>query len=533
MANENNVLKIENDVVVECLDKKVTNVVIPEGVKEIGYLAFFKCELLESVVIPESVTAIEPKAFDGCTNLWIIKFGGTVAQWEAVKKVSRWNKNVPAHRVQCSDGEWETPAVLVKDGVVVEYLKNSDTWNMFPEGVTAIGEKAFENFVFGFEEVIIPEGVTTIGACAFKNCSSLVNVQLPASLKTIHRNAFYGCTSLEEEFVRYCGTIEQWEAVQGKVNIFRGNPLKHIRCSDGEWQRPDVLVEKITLDVKDAAEQIKQQESQDEKIRICLKGQLNQRVLAGIINAIGDTYSSFDFVVLDLSATTGLTSLKWDYEEEETKLPFCNSVKELVLPADIAEINTPYVFDGFSYLEAYSVALENKYFAALDGVLYTKDMTTLFSWPQSKFVRKDFIVPKGVKTIKESAFENCNGYFDNIVFPKTLRKIGYSAFSYSQIRELIIPDGVTEIGYSAFRYSHFARITFPKSLRRIDFEDFTKISFMPDISFTGTKAELQSSIPYNHCFDDYEPDLLEKTLVHCSDGDVSLKELQKQEDEEN
>jgi hypothetical protein len=42
-------LKIEDGILSECLDKEVTNIVIPEGVKKIGKEAFRDCKSLSSV----------------------------------------------------------------------------------------------------------------------------------------------------------------------------------------------------------------------------------------------------------------------------------------------------------------------------------------------------------------------------------------------------------------------------------------------------------------------------------------------------
>ena len=49
--------------------KNLTSVTIPEGVTEIGNMAFQGCANLTSVTIPESVTEIGSGAFSGCTGL--------------------------------------------------------------------------------------------------------------------------------------------------------------------------------------------------------------------------------------------------------------------------------------------------------------------------------------------------------------------------------------------------------------------------------------------------------------------------------
>ena len=103
MANEA-FLTITNGVVTECA-RSAKNVVIPDGVTEIGYYAFDNCESLTSVVIPEGVTKIGVWAFRDCESLESVEFGGTVAQWKAIERGYNWNYNVPAETVKCTDGE--------------------------------------------------------------------------------------------------------------------------------------------------------------------------------------------------------------------------------------------------------------------------------------------------------------------------------------------------------------------------------------------------------------------------------------------
>ena len=58
------------------MKKRITNkdivngsFVIPDGVTEIGNMAFSGCTSLESIIIPESVTEIGIEAFYGCSSL--------------------------------------------------------------------------------------------------------------------------------------------------------------------------------------------------------------------------------------------------------------------------------------------------------------------------------------------------------------------------------------------------------------------------------------------------------------------------------
>jgi hypothetical protein len=88
-----------------CTDKRATNVTIPDGFTKIGKEAFRGCKSLASVEIPDSVTEIGKLAFYECESLASVEFGGTAAQWEAVKKGDYWNQCVPAESVKCADGE--------------------------------------------------------------------------------------------------------------------------------------------------------------------------------------------------------------------------------------------------------------------------------------------------------------------------------------------------------------------------------------------------------------------------------------------
>ncbi len=82
----------------------LTSITIPDSVTSIGYCAFASCSGLTSITIPDSVTSIGYSAFEGCTGLTSVTFEGTVAEWNAIEKGSRWYNNCPFTEVVCSDG---------------------------------------------------------------------------------------------------------------------------------------------------------------------------------------------------------------------------------------------------------------------------------------------------------------------------------------------------------------------------------------------------------------------------------------------
>ena len=64
---------------------ELSKVVLENGVRSIDENAFSMCEKLEYVYIPVSVTSLEYAIFSN-TGLNQINYGGTVAQWEKIKK---------------------------------------------------------------------------------------------------------------------------------------------------------------------------------------------------------------------------------------------------------------------------------------------------------------------------------------------------------------------------------------------------------------------------------------------------------------
>ena len=86
------------------------------------------------------------------------------------------------HGYGSSDAPWYGSRSRVKSAVIAE-------------GVTSIGESAFEN-CRSLTSVTIPNSVTSIGGCAFDECWSLTSVTIPDSVTSIGDSAFASCTSL-------------------------------------------------------------------------------------------------------------------------------------------------------------------------------------------------------------------------------------------------------------------------------------------------------------------------------------------------
>ena len=152
----------------------LTSVTIPNSVTAIGNGAFVLCEQLTSVTIPNSVTTIGDEAFYHCYGLISINVDSGNSYYKSIDGVL-FNFDATT-LIQCSEG-------------------NSRTNYVIPNSVTTIGNEAFSG-CNGLISVTIPNSVTTIGNGAFSDCSGLTSVSMPNSVITIGSAAFSGCDEL-------------------------------------------------------------------------------------------------------------------------------------------------------------------------------------------------------------------------------------------------------------------------------------------------------------------------------------------------
>lgn len=76
------------------------------------------------------------------------------------------------------------------------------------EGVTTIGERAFEGF-YEVETVVIANTVRSIGNRAFQYCESLETTSIPSNCTTIGEGAFAGCYNLVTPYPNNAEVVEE------------------------------------------------------------------------------------------------------------------------------------------------------------------------------------------------------------------------------------------------------------------------------------------------------------------------------------
>ena len=215
-------------------------------VTEIGSYAFKNCKSLESLELPDSLTTICSRAFDGSglQRIRIPKNVNKIEDYAFADCVSLENIAVSDHNGQYSS---DNGILYNKDKtILLAYPGNYLADYTVSSSVTEIASGAFAGCT-GLRSVVIPgsvkkigayafrdcgeitkitmmRGVETIGTYAFYSCKSLVTVIMPDTLTAIEDGAFAWCTGLKNAY--YIGTTEQWSKVSvGKYNNEMTNKL--------------------------------------------------------------------------------------------------------------------------------------------------------------------------------------------------------------------------------------------------------------------------------------------------------------------
>lgn len=182
----------------------LSSIRIPDGVEEIGYAAFYHCDGLTDVVIPQSVKEISVAAFD--KTPWL-------EQWKA---------------------SGSSDFLIVGDGILLAY-RGVGGAVVIPGTVRQIGPEAFQKQT-GITSVQIPDSVEVIGEAAFDGCSSLTDVQGASGVKEIRDRAFAGCPLSTVQIpasVEKIGLLAYEKAENaGGVVVFAGESLPGISYED-------------------------------------------------------------------------------------------------------------------------------------------------------------------------------------------------------------------------------------------------------------------------------------------------------------
>ena len=230
--------------------------------------------------------------------------------------------------------------------------------------VTGIYTAAFRHT--GVTSVTIPEGITDIGNEAFKGCAGLVTVNLPTTVTKLSKEMFWGCSSLTE--------------------ISLPSTLTEI---GGSALRDCVSLTNVVLPKGLTA------------IRACAFQGCRSLTSVEIPDSV---------TVIGGSAFYG-----------------CVGLTEITIPKGVQELGI-YTFAECPDFTAIHVAEDNPYLKDVDGVLYSKNGSTLLRVPCGR--TGELVIPEGVKSIADYAAFDCEG-LTKVTIPESVSYLGMDAFHES------------------------------------------------------------------------------------------------------
>ena len=260
----------------------LTSITIPNSVTNIGNNAFSGCTGLTSITIPDSVTNIGDYAFSGCTSLTLITIGRGVTSigncvfcfCSSMSKVKCFAENVPSTNNTAFDkSSVQTACLRVPLESVFKY-KTTSPWRSFGSISWLEDEIEDDNYIDGIYynfsqvdaevtkgdvaysgEVVIPASViykgktyavTCIGNNAFADCSNMISLKIPSTLKMIKSGAFKNCTSLSKIIVT---DIASWCGIVYDGNTGGDFPMyyaKHLYSNENTEIKDVVIPEGVT-----------------------------------------------------------------------------------------------------------------------------------------------------------------------------------------------------------------------------------------------------------------------------------------------
>ena len=362
----NGIYKLSDDgkTLLGVTDKNISEAVIPDGVTHIEENALFLCSSLRSIVIPDSVTHIGDSVFCLCSALQSIEVAEGNQYLASIDGVL-FNKDLTQ---------------------IIRYpeAKNSKQY-IIPDSVTHIGDSAFSGCE-ALQSIDIPNSVTHIGDYAFYWCKALQSIDIPNSVTHIGKEAFSGCKALQ--------------------SIVIPNSVTHIGDSafSGCWAQSINIPNSVTHIGNKAFYYCKALQSID---------------IPNSVTHIGDEVFSW-----------------------------CSSLQSIDIPNSVTHIGDR-VFSECKSLQSIEVAEDNQYFASIDGVLFSNDLTQIIRYPEAKNGNQ-YTIPNSVTHIGNYAFSRCKA-LQSIDIPNSVTHIGDEAFLWCEtLQSIDIPNSVTHIGDRAF-----------------------------------------------------------------------------------
>ncbi len=472
---------------------KLTDIVLNEGLIQIGENAFEYCEKLNTPILPSTLEEIDGYAFRWCSSM-----EGRLTLPKKLKSIS-WYAFYYDYNLKEIDFEPESEMDRLGYGAFA-YCGIEDF--TIPRNVSTISQEVFTGckdllaVTFESESKIenIPawlfsgadnlrritfedecelkqfearacEGLlylesidfsgcdklTNIDNYAFRNCISLENLTLPDSMKEIGRYAFYGCNKMNEmRLPEGLSSIGRYAFTNtDNINLYFLAPVLPVNLED-KW---DYGIGGYYVGINNVIEN-------DEWVYA-----LTADGKASVIRYKGNA-SNIDLDTIDGHEVVSIGSET--FKDNNT----------------LTSISLPETLTGI-YKAAFSGT------SSLGSIMIPKSVRVIDSeaFKDSGISELTFASESELVTIGSSAFEN-TGNLNSISIPDGITDIRENTFYKSSVKNATLSANVSTIDRLAFSESGLESINIPASIKEISYKAFKNAKSLQNVSFAVSDTEM-------------------------------------------
>lgn len=438
--------------------KDLKSVKFPSTLKSIGSEAFLECTSLIELIIPDSVIEIGTRSFAGCSGLSEVSIGGNEG-------------TVGAYAfMQCTG----LSKVTMKSGV--KYICNY----------------AFYGCV-ELESVSIPNTVTVIGEGSFSGCEKLSSISIPDSVRIIERASFFQCTSLSDISIGK-GVTSIGESAFYDCAFF----MDFDSYEDGVLYVDDYLIfaygiESNTCHVKDGTRviasgafsecnYISDFSLPDSIVGIGSNGIPLNEGIVDLLECDNGAYYLGDYLVFVDYRSIPANYVVRDGTKVIASRAFaeCDTIESIVIPDSVENI-AEMTFHNCENLKSIEIpsSVKNIEFWAFFGC---KSLTKV-------------TLNNGLENIDTAAFEYCPS-LESLTIPESVKEIGIAVFGgCSSLTDVTIKSNIKKIKVQTFSYcSSLSSVVIPENIEYIGESVFYMCENLNDVYYGGKEAQRNEMI---------------------------------------